>query len=68
LGNLIALIIFLFTSKVYWIKAIPLAIGLFIGGFLGQMIIKYLPVKAVRIITFIFAIFLAVYLGWQAYR
>lgn len=65
---LIALIIFLFTSKVYWIKAIPLAIGLFIGGFLGQMIIKYLPVKAVRIITFIFAIFLAVYLGWQAYR
>ncbi|MCZ3622072.1 sulfite exporter TauE/SafE family protein [Lactobacillus mulieris] len=67
LGNLIALVIFLFTSKVYWAKAIPLALGLFIGGFLGQKIIKFLPVKAVRIITFIFAVFLAIYLGWQAY-
>ncbi|MCZ9599691.1 sulfite exporter TauE/SafE family protein [Lactobacillus mulieris] len=67
LGNLIALVIFLFTSKVYWSKAIPLALGLFIGGFLGQKIIKFLPVKAVRVITFIFAVFLAIYLGWQAY-
>lgn len=67
LGNLIALVIFLFTSKVYWSKAIPLALGLFMGGFLGQKIIKFLPVKAVRVITFIFAVFLAIYLGWQAY-
>lgn len=67
LGNLIALLVFIFTSKVYWNRAIPLAIGLFIGGYLGQKLIHYLPLKLVKWITFVFAIFLALYLGYQAY-
>ncbi|KRL63140.1 sulfite exporter TauE/SafE family protein [Lactobacillus psittaci] len=67
LGNLVALLVFLFNKSVFWDKAIPLAIGLAIGGYLGQIIIRYLPLKQVRIITFTFAIILAIYLGYQAY-
>ncbi len=66
-GNLIALLVFALTARVYWEKAIPLAIGLFIGGYIGQRCLKYLPVKLVQKITFTFAVLLAAYLGYQAY-
>ena len=65
LGNLVALIIFIFGAKVDWGKAIPLAIGLFIGGFIGQKCIKYLSPKAVRWITAGFSVILASYLSIQ---
>lgn len=66
LGNLVALCIFIFDGKVNWAMTVPLAIGLFIGGFLGQKSIKYLSPKAVRWITAIFSVFLAVYLYYSA--
>lgn len=67
LGNLVALIVFIFGARVDWSKAIPLAIGLFIGGFIGQKCIKYLSPKAVRWITAGFSVILASYLFYTAY-
>lgn len=67
LGNLVALIVFIFGSKIDWIKVLPLAIGLFIGAFIGQRCIKYLSPAAVRWITAGFSLILAGYLFYTAY-
>lgn len=67
LGNLVALIVFIVGARVDWAKAIPLAIGLFIGGYLGQKAIKYLSPTAVRWITAGFSVILAGYLFYTAY-
>lgn len=42
-ANLVALIIFMFTSHIYWLQAIPLAIGMFIGGYIGPAILRRVP-------------------------
>lgn len=49
-ANLVALIIFMFTSHIYWLQAIPLAIGMFIGGYIGPAILRRVPEKLVRIL------------------
>lgn len=67
LGNLIALCIFISGGKVNWSFTIPLAIGLFIGGYLGQKTIKYLSAKLVRWITAFFSVILAGYLLYSAF-
>ncbi|WP_251574304.1 sulfite exporter TauE/SafE family protein [Limosilactobacillus agrestimuris] len=46
--NLVALIIYSFTSKIYWWDAFPMAIGMFIGGYLGPIILRYIPAKLMR--------------------
>lgn len=69
LGNLVALIVFIFGASVDWMKAIPMAIGLFIGGYLGQYSIRFMSFKVVAWITFGFSILLAgwlFYTGWIA--
>lgn len=67
LGNLVAIIVFIVGAQVDWGKAIPLAVGLFIGGFLGQKSIKYLSPTMVRWITAGFSVILAGYLFYTAY-
>lgn len=67
LGNLIALIVFIFGARIDWFKVLPLAIGLFIGAYLGQKSIKYLSPAAVRWITAGFSVILAGYLFYTAY-
>lgn len=67
LGNLVALIVFIFGSKIMWAMVLPMAIGLFIGGYLGQKSIHYLSPKAVRWITAGFSVILASYLFYTAY-
>ncbi|MBP2057144.1 putative membrane protein YfcA [Lactobacillus colini] len=64
LGNFVALIIFIFGASVDWMKAIPMAIGLFIGGYLGQYSIRFLSFKIVAWITMVFSVILA---GWLFY-
>lgn len=64
LGNLVALIVFIFGASVDWMKAIPMAIGLFIGGYLGQYSIRFMSFKVVAWITFGFSVLLA---GWLFY-
>ena len=67
LANLVALIVFIFGAHVNWMMAILLAIGLFIGGYIGQYSIKFLSLKIVSWITFAFSIVLAGWLFYTAY-
>ncbi|MDF7639397.1 sulfite exporter TauE/SafE family protein [Lactobacillus sp. ESL0791] len=67
LANLVALIVFIFTSHIYWLQVIPLAVGMFIGGYLGMGILRHVPAKAVRIFIACLAFCQASYFFWQAY-
>lgn len=67
LANLVALIVFIFGAHVNWMMAIVMAIGLFIGGYLGQYSIRYLSLRIVSWITFGFSIILASWLFYTAY-
>lgn len=67
LANFVALIIFIVYSNVNWMMTIPMAVGLFIGGYLGQYSVKFLSLKMVSWITFGFSIILAGWLFYTAY-
>ena len=66
-GNLVAFIIFIFRSKVYWTQGIILAIGMLIGGYLGPMLLRHVSVKAVRLIVGSLAFIQAIYFFITAY-
>ncbi len=66
-GNLVALIIYIFTERIYWNAAIPLAIGVLCGSYLGQKLIGKIPAKAVRITIAILALGQAAYYAYNAY-
>lgn len=67
LTNLVALVIYAFTSKIYWNYAIPMAIGMFIGGFLGVKIVRHVSSKMMRIIIALLAIIQASIYFYKAY-
>lgn len=67
LANLVALLIFLYRGLIRWDVAIPLAIGLFVGGYIGQSLVKYMKPSLVRWITAFFSVILAGYLFYTAY-
>lgn len=67
IANLVALLVFIFGASVNWKMAILLAIGLFIGGYLGQYSIRFLSLRLVAWITFGFSIILASWLFYSAY-
>lgn len=67
LANLVALALLAFKGGGNWPVAFTLAIGLFIGGYFGQKMIKYLKPAWVRWITACFSVLLAIYLGWRAW-
>lgn len=66
-ANLVALIIFMFTSHIYWLEAIPLAIGMFIGGYIGPAILRRASEKTVRIFIATLAFVQAGYFFYTAY-
>ncbi|MHA8111258.1 sulfite exporter TauE/SafE family protein [Lactobacillaceae bacterium Melli_B4] len=66
-ANLIASVIFIFIAHVYWSVIIPLGIGLFIGGFIGPKIVRYIPTNIMRTSVGIFAFALSIYLFIQAF-
>ena len=65
--NLVALIIYSFTSKIYWWDAIPMAVGMFIGGYLGPIVLRYIPAKLMRWVIALLALIQAVIFFKQAY-
>lgn len=67
LNNLIALIIYMFTEKIYWLDAFPLAIGLFIGAYIGPKLLRHLPEKIIRIGIATLAFIQAAYYAYTAY-
>ncbi|MBS9337583.1 sulfite exporter TauE/SafE family protein [Fructobacillus parabroussonetiae] len=66
-ANLIATVIYIFSSHIYWGLVIPMGIGLFIGGWIGPHIVRLIPDKILKIVISIAAVALAVDLFLKAY-
>ncbi|WP_343031853.1 sulfite exporter TauE/SafE family protein [Secundilactobacillus folii] len=66
-GNLVATIIFIFRSKINWHFAILMGIGLFIGGYIGPIIVRHVNIKLLRALIAIAAVGLAIDLFVTAY-
>lgn len=66
-SNLTALVIYLFASRIYWDAAIPMAVGMFIGGYLGPKIVRRVPQKQMERFIALLAFFRAGYFFWKAY-
>lgn len=67
LNNLIALIIYIFTAEVYWSAALPLAIGVLCGSYLGPKLMHFIPIKVMKYIIFTLALIQAAYFAYTAY-
>lgn len=67
IGNLVALIIYIFTERIYWNAAIPLAIGVLIGSYLGPKFLRHIPIKLIRIGIATLALMQAAYYAYTAY-
>ena len=66
-SNLTALVIYIFASRIYWDAAIPMAVGMFIGGYIGPKIVRHVPQKAMQQFIALLALIQAAYLFWQSY-
>ena len=66
-ANAVAAVIFAVFGSVDWAAAIPLAIGLFIGGHLGPAVVRRSPARPLRIAIALAGLGLAGYLGLAAY-
>ncbi|WP_263854087.1 sulfite exporter TauE/SafE family protein [Apilactobacillus micheneri] len=66
-SNLMASIVFILVANLYWKEIVILAIGLFIGGFIGPIIVRYIPTKIMKNGVGIFAILLSIYLFIKAF-
>ncbi|MGX7677769.1 sulfite exporter TauE/SafE family protein [Jatrophihabitans sp. DSM 45814] len=67
LANAVAAIGFVIFGHVHWSAALPLAIGLFIGGRLGPVVVRRAPATPLKMIIAAAGIGLAVKLGIDAY-
>lgn len=65
--NLAALVIYAFTSHILWWDAIPMAVGMFIGGYLGPIVVRHVSAKLMRWIIAILAVTQALIYFKQAY-
>ncbi|MGZ4508387.1 MAG: sulfite exporter TauE/SafE family protein [Blastococcus sp.] len=68
IANGVAAIGYIVFASVAWASALPLAIGLFIGGLLGPRIVRRVPQTALRRVIAAAGLGLAVVLGVKAYR
>ncbi len=66
-GNLVATIIFIFKSKIYWLFVIPLGIGFLCGGYTGPIIVRHINIHLLRALISLAAFGLAGYLFVTAY-
>jgi uncharacterized membrane protein YfcA len=67
LADLVALVIYSFFSKVYWLDAVPMAVGMFLGGLVGPILLRHIPAKVMRRVIAVLAFIQAGYFFWQAY-
>ncbi|TFV56348.1 sulfite exporter TauE/SafE family protein [Geodermatophilus sp. DF01-2] len=67
LANLVASIGFVVLAPVAWSAALPLAIGLFVGGRLGPSVVRRAPQLLLRRLIAVAGLGLAVHLAVQAY-
>lgn len=66
-NNVVSASLFAWQLTIAWQVIIPLLIGLFVGGYLGPVIVRYIPSQYIKTIVGIFALGLAAVLGYQAY-
>lgn len=68
LANGVAAVGYAFFADVAWLAALPLAVGLFIGGRLGPRVVRRVPQTLLRRVIAIAGLGLALRLGLDAYR
>ena len=66
-ANAVAAIGYIVLTSIAWSAAVPLAIGLFIGGRLGPRVVRRAPQTLLRRVIAVAGIGLAIRLGLQAY-
>jgi uncharacterized protein len=67
LANAVAAFGFVLFGHVAWRSALPLAIGLFVGGRLGPALVRRLPAQPLRVVIAVAGLGLAIKLGLDAY-
>jgi hypothetical protein len=67
-ANLVAATIFALFAPVDWAFVPLLALGFGVGGYLGQRLVRRLPVTVLRVFVALVGLALAVKLGLTAYR
>ena len=67
LANLVAAAIFIVFGTVSWAAAVPLAVGLLVGGRVGPIVVRHSPARLLRVLIALAGLGLAVYLGVNAY-
>lgn len=67
LGNGLAACVFVAFGHVAWRLALPLAVGLFVGGRLGPWVVRRTPARTLRMAIAFAGLVLAVHLGVSAY-
>ncbi len=67
LANLVAAVGFIVFTSIAWSAALPLAVGLFVGGRLGPRVVRRAPQTLLRRVIAVAGLGLAVTLGIQAY-
>lgn len=60
-------VVFVLFGSVDWVATVPLAVGLFVGGRTGPIIIRHAPARPLRLLIAAAGIGLAGYLGVTAY-
>ncbi len=66
-ANGVAALYFMVFGPVHWLYAIPLALGLLVGGRTGPVVIRHAPVGPLKILIALVGLGLAVQLAIQAY-
>lgn len=62
-----AFVIYAFASKIYWLQAIPLAIGILIGSYVGVKLLGKIPEMLIKVVTAILAFGQAGYFFYTAF-
>ncbi|WP_179394824.1 sulfite exporter TauE/SafE family protein [Lacticaseibacillus absianus] len=65
--NVMALVIYMLTTRIYWLMVVPLGAGMFVGGFLGPIVVRHVSAQLLRLSVAIAALGLAGYLFYGAY-
>jgi uncharacterized membrane protein YfcA len=68
LANAVAAGSFVLFGSVHWTAVFPLAMGLFVGGSLGPVVVRHAPAKPLRCVIALGGMGLAIRLGLDAYR
>ncbi|MDQ2837822.1 MAG: sulfite exporter TauE/SafE family protein [Actinomycetota bacterium] len=65
-ANLVAAVGFVIFGDIRWLAALPLAVGFFVGGWLGPIVLRRLPATPLRIVIALAGVAIAIKLAIQA--